>query len=109
MRETPVAAPKIAVDRIRCLRCELPPSPPCDPPRDARDVTAVGSPRKSIGGGPVCYDRLCPCRWRALSMPNIRQQKKRVRSAGRQRLENLRYRSTVKTLTRRLREAVDEG
>jgi small subunit ribosomal protein S20 len=42
-------------------------------------------------------------------MPNIRQQKKRVRSAARQRLENLRYRSTVKTLTRRLREAVDEG
>ena len=42
-------------------------------------------------------------------MPNIRQQKKRVRSAARQRLENLRYRSTVKTLTRRLRDAVDEG
>ena len=42
-------------------------------------------------------------------MPNIHQQKKRVRSAARQRLENLRYRSTVKTLTRRLREAVDGG
>ncbi len=42
-------------------------------------------------------------------MPNIRQQKKRVRSAARQRLENLRYRSTIKTLTRRLRDAVDEG
>ena len=42
-------------------------------------------------------------------MPNIRQQKKRVRSAARQRLENLRYRSTVKTLTRRLRDAVQEG
>ena len=42
-------------------------------------------------------------------MPNIRQQKKRVRSAARQRVENLRYRSTVKTLTRRLRDAVDEG
>ena len=42
-------------------------------------------------------------------MPNIRQQKKRVRSAARQRLENLRNRSTVKTLARRLREAVDEG
>ncbi len=42
-------------------------------------------------------------------MPNIRQQKKRVRSAARQRLENLRYRSTVKTLTRRLRAAVEEG
>jgi small subunit ribosomal protein S20 len=42
-------------------------------------------------------------------MPNIRQQKKRVRIASRQRLENLRYRSTVKTLTRRLRDAADEG
>ena len=42
-------------------------------------------------------------------MPNIRQQKKRVRTAARERLENLRYRSTVKTLTRRLREAVDAG
>jgi small subunit ribosomal protein S20 len=42
-------------------------------------------------------------------MPNIKQQEKRVRSAARQRLENLRYRSTVKTLTRRLQSAVNEG
>jgi small subunit ribosomal protein S20 len=42
-------------------------------------------------------------------MPNIKQQKKRVRIAARQRYENLRYRSTVKTLTRRLRSALDEG
>ena len=42
-------------------------------------------------------------------MPNIRQQEKRVRIAARQRLENLRYRSTVKTLTRRLERAVQEG
>jgi small subunit ribosomal protein S20 len=42
-------------------------------------------------------------------MPNIKQQKKRVRTANEQRLENLRYVSTVKTLTRRLRTAVDEG
>jgi small subunit ribosomal protein S20 len=42
-------------------------------------------------------------------MPNIRQQKKRVRTAARQRLENLRYRSTVKTLTRRLRDAAEDG
>ena len=42
-------------------------------------------------------------------MPNIKQQKKRVRTAGEERLENLRYASTVKTLTRRLRAAVDEG
>ena len=42
-------------------------------------------------------------------MANIKQQKKRVRIASRERLENLRYRSTIKTLTRRVREAVDEG
>jgi small subunit ribosomal protein S20 len=42
-------------------------------------------------------------------MPNIKQQKKRVRSASRERLENLRYRSTVKTLTRRLAAAVESG
>ncbi len=41
-------------------------------------------------------------------MPNIRQQEKRVRQAARQRQENLRWRSTAKTLLRRLREAVDE-
>jgi small subunit ribosomal protein S20 len=42
-------------------------------------------------------------------MPNIKQQKKRVRQAARQRQENLRWRSTAKTLMRRLREAVDDG
>jgi small subunit ribosomal protein S20 len=42
-------------------------------------------------------------------MPNIKQQKKRVEIASRQRLQNLRYRSTVKTLTKRLRSAIDEG
>lgn len=42
-------------------------------------------------------------------MANIKQQKKRVRIQSRQRLENLRYRSTVKTLTKRLEAAVAEG
>ncbi len=42
-------------------------------------------------------------------MPNIKQQKKRVRIASEERVENLRYASTVKTLTRRLRTAVEEG
>jgi small subunit ribosomal protein S20 len=43
------------------------------------------------------------------AMPNIKQQKKRVRIAAGERVENLRYASTVKTLTRRLRAAVAEG
>jgi small subunit ribosomal protein S20 len=42
-------------------------------------------------------------------MPNIRQQKKRVRTAAKQRLENLHYRSTSKTLAKRLEAAVKEG
>jgi small subunit ribosomal protein S20 len=42
-------------------------------------------------------------------MPNIRQQKKRVRTAAEERLENLRYRSTIKTLTKRLERAVEDG
>lgn len=42
-------------------------------------------------------------------MPNIKQQIKRVRIADRQRDENLRYRSTVKTLTKRLEAAVADG
>jgi small subunit ribosomal protein S20 len=42
-------------------------------------------------------------------MANIKQQKKRVRIAARQRVENLRYRSTVRTMMRRLRAAADDG
>ena len=42
-------------------------------------------------------------------MPNIKQQRKRVRTAAEQRLENLRYRSTIKTLTKRLSTAVEAG
>jgi small subunit ribosomal protein S20 len=42
-------------------------------------------------------------------MPNIHQQKRRVRIAARQRLENLRYRSTAKTVYRRLETAVADG
>jgi small subunit ribosomal protein S20 len=42
-------------------------------------------------------------------MPNIKQQKKRVRIAAEERLENLQYRSTIKTLTKRLSTAVADG
>jgi len=42
-------------------------------------------------------------------MANIKQQKKRVDIAARQRLENLRYRSTIKTLAKRLERAVEDG
>jgi small subunit ribosomal protein S20 len=42
-------------------------------------------------------------------MPNIKQQKKRVRTAAKERLENLRFRSTAKTLAKRLEVAVQSG
>lgn len=42
-------------------------------------------------------------------MANIKQQKKRIVIAQRQRMENLRYRSTIKTLFNRLQLAVDTG
>ena len=44
-----------------------------------------------------------------LRMANIKQQKKRVRIQAQERLENLRYRSTIKTLTKRLESAVASG
>ena len=42
-------------------------------------------------------------------MPNIKQQKKRVRTSADARLENLRFRSTAKTLAKRLEAAVQAG
>ena len=42
-------------------------------------------------------------------MPNIKQQKRRVETSARQREENLRYRSTIKTLGKRLETAVSDG
>jgi len=42
-------------------------------------------------------------------MANIKQQKKRVGIQERQRTENLRYRSTIKTLTKRLATAAEGG
>jgi small subunit ribosomal protein S20 len=40
---------------------------------------------------------------------NSKQQAKRVRTAARQRLQNLRYRSQIKTLFRRLESDVESG
>jgi small subunit ribosomal protein S20 len=42
-------------------------------------------------------------------MPNIKQQKHRVEIAARQRLENVRYRSSAKTIFKRLERAVQNG
>jgi len=43
------------------------------------------------------------------AMPNIKQQKHRVQIAARQRLENVRYRSSAKTIFKRLEQAVQDG
>lgn len=42
-------------------------------------------------------------------MANTKQQRKRVRIAQRQRLENLRYKSSIKTYFRRLTESIKAG
>lgn len=42
-------------------------------------------------------------------MPNIKQQERRVKRAARERVENIRWRSTAKTLERRVQAAVAEG
>jgi small subunit ribosomal protein S20 len=63
----------------------------------------------------LCYDApavgqgLLRRRRTIATMANSKQQRKRVRVAARQRLENLRYRSQIKTLFRRLGEALDAG
>ena len=62
-----------------------------------------------ISGGTLLRSRAARRAGPFYAMPNIKQQKKRVRTATRERLENLRYRSTVKTLTKRLQGAVADG
>lgn len=42
-------------------------------------------------------------------MANTKQQRKRIRVAQRQRLENLRYKSSIKTYFRRLRNSIASG
>lgn len=42
-------------------------------------------------------------------MANTKQQRKRVRIAQRQRLENLRYKSSIKTYFRRLKDSITTG
>ena len=86
-------------------------------PRDAAAVTGVGERRRGVlwlhGALRFSQWGLLPSRGpqpRALlRMANIKQQRKRVRIQERQRGENLRYRSTIKTLTKRLETAVSDG
>src|SRR6476619_3409189 len=91
MRESPVASEKIAVDLASR--------------RPERSSTRASIGRAPSGTMPPPANR-GPFH---TQMPNINQQKKRVRTAAKQRLENLHYRSTAKTLAKRLEVAVKEG
>ena len=73
-------------------------------PHDTRRCGRAGSAADGL-----CYHRRARRRGRFHAMANITQQKKRIRTAADQRLENLRYRSTIKTLTKRLTAAVEDG
>jgi small subunit ribosomal protein S20 len=64
---------------------------------------------RTAGKPPLWYHRRARRRGRFHAMPNIKQQKKRVRTASEERLENLRYSSTIKTLTKRLETAASES
>jgi small subunit ribosomal protein S20 len=109
MREIPVASEKIAVDqasRRPQARVSTRPSIGIGSEGAACRDARVGE-RSAVFGYDGCYDRFPASA--GLFMANIKQQKKRVRLAARQRMENLRYRSTVRTLMRRLRSAAEEG
>src|ERR1700745_1829161 len=114
----PVANEKIAVERARrrtgrsstgvAERSAVSPTPGVV----ASSATAANVTRGS--GGFAAPQRPCyPCRARKCglfnAMPNIKQQKKRVRIAAEERLENLRYRSSIKTLAKRLSTSDESG
>src|SRR5437016_12230209 len=101
MRDSPVASEKIAVDQAS----RRPRAGAVSPGR----ISACSAILESIGSDVAGTIRRARDRGPFHAMPNTKQQKKRVRSAARQRLENLRYRSTVKTLTRRLEATVAAG
>ena len=94
MRLTPVQTAKIAVER---------PSPPL--PRRRRPLPAAPVGRRGHGwprSRPDRYHSPPTDRRRTARVANIKQQKKRNRRSLEQRDRNLRYRSTIKTLFRRL-------
>jgi len=69
----------------------------------------VGHRRERLRGRAACYHRGARAAGFFTTMPNIQQQKKRVRIAAEERLENLRYTSSIKTLTKRLQSLAAEG
>ena len=97
MRETPVASEKIAVDQASWR-----------PQARVSTSPSIGTTPEGAAYGPFARI-LAPAPAGVFTMANLKQQEKRVRLAARQRVENLRYRSTVRTMMRRLRSAAEEG
>ena len=96
-----MASENTAVERaIRRLLCA---------PSDECLGVGVVSIVRSDSPSEVCYHRPARASGLFFEMANIKQQKKRVGIQERQRTENLRYRSTIKTLTKRLESAVSDG
>ena len=99
-----VASEKTAVERAMRRRCPA-----------SSEATGVGVAsgwsmgRRADSPNRSCYHRAARSTRAFPRMANIKQQKKRVRIQARQRLENLRYRSTIKTLTKRLEAAAGAG
>ena len=93
MRESAVANEKNAVESARRA--------PRGPPPPSRAVTG------SLPGSRAGHGYTSPPHRRRRSMANIRSQEKRNHRSERERLENRRRTSTVKTYFRRLEQAVE--
>jgi small subunit ribosomal protein S20 len=78
-------------------------------PRVAVGVSCGVVEHSSQDTARLCYPSRARRARASFSMPNIKQQRKRVRIAAQERLENLHYRSTIKTLTKRLATAAADG
>jgi len=105
LRDRPGVERRLALE-VRLLALLTPATIALEPPFLPLPLGVVHE--GSIGSGVATIAR--PASSGSFSeMPNIKQQEKRVRQAARQRQENLRWRSTAKTLMRRLDEAVAEG
>ena len=93
---------KIAVLRARLGRVDRVPLAGPSAASDNADKAAIV---RRCAAGPEPFPPCCP------AMANIHSQKKRILRAERERLENRRYTSAVKTYFRRLEAAVagDEG
>src|SRR3954454_14618473 len=105
IRDRPVAALKMAVLRAMPLPPGRVPCVGFSGSSPAARVAVVSAATGALSYGPP----RASSRGVRTSMANIHSQKKRILRAQRERLENRRYTSTIKTYFRRLEAAVGEG